>query len=116
VSRTKTVTHPPREPAAPERNGSRPSTSSYPSRAEAIARWEQLRSVVPVFAQELVSARRQAASLRAENSWLIEQVRQLQRARAQRPLRVSANKQRLEVATSAARQKLASNAGSGIST
>ena len=68
MSRTKTVTHPPREPAAPERNGSRPSTSSYPSRAEAIARWEQLRSVVPVFAQELVSARRQpaAASARPE--------------------------------------------------
>jgi hypothetical protein len=115
VPRPKTVTHPPREPAALERNGSRPNISAYPGRAEAIARWEQLRSVVPVFAQELVSARRQAASLRAENSWLIEQVRQLQRARTG-PLRVSAKKQRLEVRTSAAMQKFASNAGSGIST
>jgi hypothetical protein len=77
------VTHPPRGPAAVDGNGSRPSSRSYPSRAEAITRWEQLRSVVPVFAQELVSARRQAAWLRAENSWLSEQVRHLQRGRAQ---------------------------------
>src|SRR5437588_10827454 len=81
VSPTKTVAHPPRGPAAPEGNGSRPRNRSYPSRAEAIDRLERLRSVVPVFAQEVVSARRQAAWLRAENSWLTEQVRQLHRAR-----------------------------------
>ena len=38
-----------------------------------------LRSVVSVFAQELVSARRQAARLRVENGSLLEEVRQLQR-------------------------------------
>jgi hypothetical protein len=79
---TKTVTHPPRAPAALDGNGSRPRIRPYPSRAEAIDRLEHLRSVVPVFAQELVSARRQAARLRAENGWLIEQLRQLQRGAA----------------------------------
>ena len=83
MSPTKTVTSPPRGSAAPEGNGSRRSSRSYPSRAEAIDRFERLRSVVPVFAQELVSARRQAAWLRAENGWLLEQVRHLQRGRAE---------------------------------
>jgi hypothetical protein len=88
VPPTKTVTSPPRGPAALEGNGSRPNRSrassrSHPSRAEAIDRLEKLRSVVPVFAQELVSARRQSAQLRAENGWLLEQVRHLQRGRAQ---------------------------------
>jgi hypothetical protein len=107
VSPTKTVTtSSPRGPVALEGNGSRPmegngsrpmeGNGSRPvagkgsgprirsnlSRAEAIDRLEKLRSVVPVFAQELVSARRQSAQLRAENSWLIEQVRQLQRGPA----------------------------------
>jgi hypothetical protein len=82
VSPTKTVTSPPRGPAALEGNGSQRGNRSYPSRAEAIDRLERLRSVVPVFAQEVVSARRQAARLRAENGWLIEQVRQLQRGPA----------------------------------
>ena len=82
MSPTKTVTSPPRGSAAPEGNGSRRSSRSYPSRAEAIDRFERLRSVVPVFAQELMSARRQAAQLRAENGWLIEQARQMQRERA----------------------------------
>jgi hypothetical protein len=83
MSPTKTVTSLPRGSAAPEGNGSRRSSRSYPSRAEAIDRFERLRSVVPVFAQELVSARRQAAWLRAENGWLLEQVRHLQRGRAE---------------------------------
>jgi hypothetical protein len=80
---TKTVTSPPRGPAALEGNSSRRSIRPYPSRAEAIDRLEKLRSVLPVFAQELVNARRQAAWLRADNGWLLEQVRQLQRGRAQ---------------------------------
>ncbi|TMK98359.1 MAG: hypothetical protein E6G34_12015 [Actinobacteria bacterium] len=78
----KLVKQPPHGPAAAEGNGSRPPTKSYASRAEAIDRLERLRSVVPVFAQELMSARRQAAQLRAENGSLVEQVRQLQRERA----------------------------------
>ena len=78
----KLVKHPLRGPAAPVGNGSRPPIKSRTSRAEAIDRLERLRSVVPVFAQELISARRQAAQLRAENGWLIEQARQMQRERA----------------------------------
>jgi hypothetical protein len=87
---TTIVTNPPRARAALESNGSRPRIRSYPSRAEEVERQHlldslaHLRSVVPVFARELVSARRQAAWLRAENGWLIEQVRQLQRGRANR--------------------------------
>jgi hypothetical protein len=94
VPPTKTVTSPPHGPVALEGNGSRPNGSrpngsrprnrSYVSRVEAIDRLEKLRSVLPVFAQELVSARRQSAQLRAENGWLLEQVRHLQRGRAQR--------------------------------
>jgi hypothetical protein len=49
---------------------------SHLGQAEAIGRLEQLRKVVPVFAQELVSARRDAAQLRTENAWLHEQLRQ----------------------------------------
>ena len=78
----KLVKHPPRGPAAPVGNGSWPPIKSRTSRAEAIDRLERLRSVVPVFAQELISARRQAAQLRAENGWLIEQARQMRRERA----------------------------------
>ena len=82
MSPRKIVTHPPRAPAALDTNGSRPRTRSNASRADAINRLERLRGVVPVFAKELVIARRQAAWLRAENSWLIEHVRQLQRERS----------------------------------
>jgi hypothetical protein len=89
VSPLKTVTHPSRGSAAPGGTGSPPRVGSYVSRAEAIDRLDRLRSVVPVFAQEVVRARRQAAGLRAENSWLIEQVRQLQRGRAQSSTSVS---------------------------
>jgi hypothetical protein len=80
---TETVTHPQRGPAAARGTDARTRIRPYLRRAEAIDRLERLRSVVPVFAQEVVSARRQAAWLRAENSWLTEQVRQLQRVRAQ---------------------------------
>jgi hypothetical protein len=82
VSAAKTVTGLPRGPAALEGRGSQRNIRAYPSRAEAIDRLERLRSVVPVFAQEVVSARRQAAWLRAENSWLMDQIRQLQRGGA----------------------------------
>jgi hypothetical protein len=83
VSPTKTVAHPPRGPTALHRNGSRPGVSSYRGRAETIDREHllesltHLRSIVPVFAMELVSARRQAARLRVENGRLLEQVRHL---------------------------------------
>jgi hypothetical protein len=47
---------------------------SHGSQSEAIGRLEQLRRVVPVFAQELVSARRDVSQLRTENAWLQEQL------------------------------------------
>lgn len=47
-----------------------------------LDRLHNLRAVLPVFAQELVSARRQTARLRVENGRLMEQVRELQRERA----------------------------------
>ncbi len=44
-----------------------------------LDRLHNLRMIVPVFAQELASARRQAATLRVENRKLRERVQQLQR-------------------------------------
>lgn len=79
---------PPRAPAALEGIGTPPG-SSYPGQAEVIERdrlldrLAQLRKILPVFAEEMASARREAARLRAENSRLLEQVRQLQRTLAQ---------------------------------
>jgi hypothetical protein len=72
--------HPPHGPARLEGGGRDPgrTISSRPSRGEAIGRLEQLRKVVPVFAHELVSARREAAQLRTENAWLHEQLRERQ--------------------------------------
>jgi hypothetical protein len=50
-------------------------------REHLIDRLQNLRAIVPVFAQELASARRQASRLRLDNARLAEQVRQLQRER-----------------------------------
>jgi len=60
-----------------------------------------LRTVVPVFARELVAERRQAASLRAENVWLLEQVRILRRQRAQNKAHEPTNQQHGDGAGSA---------------
>jgi hypothetical protein len=46
-----------------------------------LDRLQNLRAILPVFAQELASARRQTARLRLENASLTEQVRELQRQR-----------------------------------
>jgi hypothetical protein len=46
-----------------------------------LERVQDLRTIVPVFTEELASARRQAAPLRVHNTRLLEQVRELQRAR-----------------------------------
>ena len=69
---------------------------------------------MPVFAQELISARRQAAQLRAENGWLIEQVRQLQRGRARDNPSISSNERMREIAINAAVQDSGPSAGRGI--
>ncbi len=51
-------------------------------REQLLDRLRNLRTIVPVFAQELSSARRQVTRLRVENGTLLEQVRLLQRQRA----------------------------------
>jgi predicted nuclease with TOPRIM domain len=55
------------------------STELARERAELLDRLQNLRAIVPVFAQELASERRQAARLRQENKSLTEQVRRLQK-------------------------------------
>ena len=49
-------------------------------RDQLLERLHNLRTILPVMAQELACARRQASSLRLENRRLIEEVRRLQRA------------------------------------
>jgi hypothetical protein len=59
---------------------------SHPPGAERdqlLDRLQQLRSILPAFAQELASARRQAAALLVENRGLLEEVRWLRAQRAQ---------------------------------
>ncbi len=46
-----------------------------------LDRLHNIRAILPVFAQELASARRQSAQLRLENASLMRQVRELQRER-----------------------------------
>lgn len=48
-----------------------------------LDRLHNLRRIVPVFAEELASARRQSAALRVENRRLLERIRQLQEGRTQ---------------------------------
>ncbi len=54
---------------------------SASDRDHLLERLHRLRTVLPVFAQELASSRRQAAALRIENHGLVDEVRRL---RAQR--------------------------------
>jgi len=48
-----------------------------PAREELLQRLQNLRAIVPVFAQELAAARRQGAALRVENRRLRKQVERL---------------------------------------
>jgi hypothetical protein len=43
-----------------------------------LDRLHKLRTIVPAFAEELASARRQSAALRLENRQLLERIQQLQ--------------------------------------
>jgi hypothetical protein len=52
-------------------------------REQLLDRLAQLRAILPVFAEELASARRQAAVLRVENRGLLAEVRRLQRRRGE---------------------------------
>lgn len=47
-----------------------------------LNRLQSLRTIVPVFAKELASTRRQVAGLREENRGLVERLRQLERQHA----------------------------------
>ncbi len=53
-------------------------------RDQVLDRLQHLRTILPVFAQELATARRHAAQLRRDNRRLIEEVHRLQRERGTR--------------------------------
>lgn len=76
-----TTPMPTRSPGASlGRIGPPPVNGYAANRDHLLDRLHNLRTIVPVFAQELASARRQAAALRVENRKLRERVQQLQRA------------------------------------
>jgi hypothetical protein len=51
-----------------------------------LDRLAHFRTILPAFAQELASARRQSAALRVENRKLLEEVRRLRRQRGESSL------------------------------
>ncbi len=61
---------------------SRPGAETI-DREHLLDRLAHLRSILPVFAQELAGARRLAAALRVENRGLLEEVRRLRAQRGQ---------------------------------
>ena len=63
--------------ASPTRPSLGPSASEAAEREQLLDRLQSLRRVLPVLAQEMASARRQAARLRSDNRKLVEQVRVL---------------------------------------
>ena len=73
-------------PAGPGSGASQPTahthrlTSESSDRDQMLDRLRHLRRVLPVLAQEMASARRQAAKLRTDNRRLAEQVRELRQA------------------------------------
>ncbi len=48
-----------------------------------LERLHRLRTILPVFAQEVANSRRQAAALRVENRGLVDEVRRLRRERGE---------------------------------
>jgi hypothetical protein len=63
--------------APPARRPLGPSASEAAEREQLLDRLQSLRRVLPVLAQEMAAARRQAARLRTDNRKLVEQVRML---------------------------------------
>ena len=59
--------------------GVSPASDPDEDREYLLERLQSLRTIVPVFAKELASVRRQVARLRQKNSKLVEQVRHLER-------------------------------------
>lgn len=70
---------------ATESRGSLSSTAAPVDRDHLLDRLHRLRGLLPVFAQELASARRQAATLRVENRGLLEEVRRLRAQHDEHP-------------------------------
>jgi hypothetical protein len=60
------------------RAGSRAAAGAL-DREHLLDRLDRLRAILPAFAEELASSRRQAAALRVENRGLLAEVRRLQR-------------------------------------
>ncbi len=58
-------------------------TSGGVEREHLLDRLAQLRAILPAFAEELATARRQTAALRIENRGLLAEVRRLQRQRGE---------------------------------
>lgn len=59
------------------------SAAGRSDRDHLLERLHHLRTILPVFAQELASSRRQAAALRVENRGLVDEVRRLRRERGE---------------------------------
>jgi hypothetical protein len=70
---------PPRASAAPARSARAPSEAATEAweRNQLLDRLRSLRRALPVLAQEMAAARRQAAHLRIDNRRLTDQVREL---------------------------------------
>jgi len=87
MSPTNVASFPPHRPPGLERGAG----SATDSRAAAAAvdrehlldRLRHFRTILPVVAQQLASARRQAAHLRVENRGLLEEVRRLRQQRGE---------------------------------
>ena len=58
-------------------------TAGGVEREQLLDRLAQLRAILPAFAEELATARRQTAALRVENRGLLAEVRRLQRQRGE---------------------------------
>lgn len=58
-------------------------TAGGVEREQLLDRLAQLRAILPAFAEELATARRQTAALRVENRGLLAEVRRLRRQRGE---------------------------------
>lgn len=68
-------------------HGTKARTTEALDRDALLDRLHQLRTVLPVFAQELADVRRAAAKLRVDNRRLLDEVHRLQKERSEQPTR-----------------------------
>ena len=75
--------------SSPERVATAGPSTRHPGagaeRDQLVERLISLRALLPAFAEEAASARRQAAALRLENRQLVAEIRRLQRERTSGP-------------------------------